>query len=602
MLDHIALDERTKILHVPFTLDTSEIDSVPKGLQLENRESFVVAISADDEHPPAVYVEHFRFLGYPHVLSGVLLCLYLDETREWDPLQGLNSGPNGVLNRLWRWLDDAAKAKFKADTALYHAVGGLPHLTRAGIPIPPIVIRDLPPHRGRVASAWLTRRADWCLQLHPERPSDAEAEHVPILFTDRDLPFGAGTDYLYELAMRLEQFQHEVLPEACTRTPTAPWNPLPMSIVKCKPAGIPPADANGRVTKLANTSQALALLTVLAASASRKSEGTPQVFILAVPHPSGGPRHLIAVYLEATLADHLRRLIHDKGSGPIDFEGWGLEPSTPLTWCFVSDERADVTTRRDTRTPVTAYQGARVFVWGIGGLSSWIAEFIARAGVSSLTICDTGIVTGGLLVRQNYIDSDIGGSKADRLEERLRAIAPGAHIASARVVDDAALQSVVRSADLIVDATINRVVARRLDAVACDSSRRAVIAQVATDAGSSNLGLAMVHGPASSRTISGTDAEVGSKVERTAALEAYRVFWKDPAPNDEFVPTRGCSVPTFHGSAADLAAVAASLTNLIAPHLIDGASGTHLMALPQSGVTPAHWYVPHFDSSGGAAA
>lgn len=249
-----------------------------------------------------------------------------------------------------------------------------------------------------------------------------------------------------------------------------------------------------------------------------------------------------------------------------------------------------------------AYQGARVFVWGIGGLGSWIAEFIARAGVSSLTICDTGIVTGGLLVRQNYIDSDIGGSKADRLEERLRAIAPGAHIASARVVDDAALQSVVRSADLIVDATINRVVARRLDAVACDSSRRAVIAQVATDAGSSNLGLAMVHGPASSRTISGTDAEVGSKVERTAALEAYRVFWKDPAPNDEFVPTRGCSVPTFHGSAADLAAVAASLTNLIAPHLIDGASGTHLMALPQSGVTPAHWYVPHFDSSGGAAA
>jgi molybdopterin/thiamine biosynthesis adenylyltransferase len=597
-----TLDDETQMLHIPFTLDTSEIESVPTGLQLQDREPFVIAIRADEEHPPAVYVQHFRFLGYPHVLSGFLLCLYLDETREWDPRQGLNGGPNAVLNRLWRWLEDAAKARFNADTALYHAVGGLPHLSRDGFPLPPIVVRDLPPQHGRAASAWLTRRSDWCLQLHPSRPSDVHAEHIPVFFTDRDLPFGAGSDYLYELTTRLERFQHKELAKLGARTLPAVWDVLPPGLAECKLPTSAPTDTYRPVAKLPNTSQAVALLTALAASASRKPHGTPQTALLAVPHPTGGPRHLIAVFLVAQLADHLRRLIRDKQSGPISFDQAQLDRATPLRWCFISDEREEVTTRRDRRTPVAAYRDARVLVWGVGGLGSWIAEFIVRAGASSLTVCDTGIVTGGLLVRQDYVDNDIGGGKADRLAERLRVIAPGAEIVSCDNVDDESLRAFARSADLIIDATINRAVGRRLEAAATDSCRTAVIAQVATDAGSGSLGLTMVHGPASCVSMGEIDAQVGCAVDEAPSLEPYRVFWRDPAPGDEFVPTRGCSVPTFHGSAADLAAVAASLTSLIAPHLTDGASGTHLMALPQSGIAPAHCYIPHGDSTDGTAA
>jgi ThiF family len=541
-------------------------------------------------------------LGCPHVLSGFLLCLYLDETREWDPRQGVNGGPNAVLNRLWRWLEDAANARFNADAALYHAVGGLPHLSRAGFPLPPIVVRDLPPQRGRAASAWLTRRSDWCLQLHPSRPSDVQAEHIPVFFTDRDLPFGAGSDYLYELTTRLETFQHKELARQGARTRPAVWDVLPAGLAECKLPTTAPTGTYRPVAQLATTSQAVALLTVLAASASRKPDGTPQTLLLAVPHPLGGPRHLIAVFLASELADHLRRLVRDKQSGPISFDQPQLDRTTPLRWCFISDEREEVTTRRDRRTPVAAYRNARVLVWGVGGLGAWIAEFIVRAGASSLIVCDTGIVTGGLLVRQDYVDNDIGGGKADRLAQRLRAIAPDAEIVSRSSVDDESLRAVGRSADLIIDATINRAVGRRLEALANDSCRSAVIAQVATDAGSGNLGLAMVHGPESRKSMNETDAQVGRAVEEQTSLEPYRVFWRDPAPGDEFVPTRGCSVPTFHGSAADLAAVAASLTSLIAPHLTDGASGTHLMALPQSGIAPAHCYIPHGESSDGAAA
>lgn len=123
-----------------------------------------------------------------------------------------------------------------------------------------------------------------------------------------------------------------------------------------------------------------------------------------------------------------------------------------------------------------------------------------------------------------------------------------------------------------------------------------MIAQVATDARTGWLGIAMVYGPEQPASILDTDANTGHVVEAESSLEPYQVFWKDPEPGDEFVPTRGCSLPTSHGSAADLAAVAASFTNLIAPHLADHASGTHLFALPHSGVTPPYRYLKHQDA------
>jgi len=597
------LDEETRTLHVPFTLNTSEIKPVPQGLPLEGEEAFVLAIAADDERPPAVYVEHIRFLGHPHVLSGFLLCLYLDETREWDPNQGINGGPNGVLNRLWRWLTTAAKAEFNAYDALYHAVGGIPHLSRTSLPVALIVVRDLPPVRGRAASAWLVPRSEWCLQLHTTRPNNAEAEHMPVFYTERDLPFGAGRDYLLELIRRLELHQHEELASAAAFQQSPLRKPSPTELIKRETPAWPIAEGyDSTVSRLVDHSQSVAMLTTLAASAIRKPDGTPQTLLLAVPHPKGGPRHLIAVYFEPALADHLRRLMRERTGPLLKFDKAQLDRATPLKWCYVSDEREEVTTRRDTGRPVTAYNGSSVLVWGVGGIGSWIAEFIARAGADKLIVCDNSIVTGGLLVRQNYTDNDIGAPKSDRLAERLRAITTSTEIESRHNIEDDELEALATSATLIVDATINRVVRRRLDVIARDPDRTAVIAQVATDAGTGCLGLAMVHGPKHQTSLLESDAQTGRVVDDDASLEPYRVFWKDPEPGDEFIPTRGCSLPTFHGSAADLAAVAASLTTLIGPHLNDGASGTHLIALPHSGVTPAYRYIPQSPSANVTAA
>lgn len=588
-----TVDEDTKTLHVPFTLTTTEIETVAAGLPLQHEETFTLAIAPADERPPTVYVNHFRFLGHPHVLAGFQLCLYLDESREWDPEQGINGVPNGVLNRLWRWLIKAAQAKFDPNEALYHAVGGIPHLSRTGIPLPPIVVRDLPAQHGRVASAWLTPRSDWCLQLHTTHPGTNEAEHMPVFFTDKDLPFGAGRDSLYELTMRLDLQERAEPVKVTIQRPTLREDSL-AARTRCAATDCPYLYPHLQVAeKVEHNSQAVAMLTALAASAARKPNGTPQTLLLAVPHPTGGPRHLIAVYFDAALADHLRHIVADRPGPILTFDKARLDRATPLKWCYVSDERPEVTKRRDIGRPVTAYQGKTVLIWGVGGLGSWMAEYIVRAGAKEVIVCDNGMVTGGLLVRQNYADLDIGAAKADRLAERLRAITSHTTIESRHSIDDEELLAMATTADLIVDATINRVITRHLETVANKSDRTAVIAQVATDARTGCLGIAMVYGPGDPTSILETDASTGHIVEDDPGLEPYQVFWKDPEPGDEFVPTRGCSLPTFHGSAADLAAVAASLINVIAPHLADHASGTHLFALPHSAVAPAYRYVPH---------
>jgi hypothetical protein len=587
--DDGTVDDDTGALHVSFTLNPSEITTRPKGLQLQAAEPFVVAIGVDDEHPPTVYVTHFRFLGRPHVLSGYQLCLYLDPSREWDPEYGMNGGPNGVLNRLWRWLNKAAEGTFDASDALYHAVGGLPHISRKGLGIKPIVVRRLPEPRGRVANGWLRHRSDWCLQLEASPPTNGNAGHVPIFFPEHDLPFGAGRDYLIELTTRIDLKHHG---------PIRLYH-LPIADAACVSnregcgdrAGMPTPRWVEARPRQPSTSPALAMLTALAASAARKPEGDPQILLIAVPHPQGGPRHLIAVYFEPALADHLRRLVRTRTSPVISFDHAALDHATPLNWCYVSDERPEVTRRRDIERPVNAYQGKTVVILGVGGLGSWAAEYVVRAGASRVIVCDNGLVTGGLLVRQNYTDQDVGAPKADRLASRLIALFGDVQIESRHQLTDAELGNLSREAHVIVDATISRVVARRLNTIARDPKRTAIIAQIATDARSGTLGLAMIHGIGNTDGVLATDRRTGAVVTGDPVLEPYHVFWNDPDPADEFVPTRGCSIPTFHGSAADLAGVSASLVTLIAPHLNDGTGGTYLIALPQSGTTPAYKYL-----------
>lgn len=260
----------------------------------------------------------------------------------------------------------------------------------------------------------------------------------------------------------------------------------------------------------------------------------------------------------------------------------------------MSDERSEVTTRRDDGRPVNGFQGKTIHIWGCGGLGSWIAEFIARAGASAITVCDPGVITGGLLVRQNYVEGDVGRSKAEALASRLRAIRDDltVTVAEGPLPED---RTACLAADLIIDATVNNGITSHLDALTRATDRRALIAQVATDARSGTLGLAVLCAANASATLSSIDQDAGRAIQCDSGLELYHQLWQEPSDADELIPTRGCSVPTFHGSAADLAAVAATLVNLIGSHLQQpesAVSGTHLIALPHAASGPRHHFLP----------
>jgi hypothetical protein len=267
-------------------------------------------------------------------------------------------------------------------------------------------------------------------------------------------------------------------------------------------------------------------------------------------------------------------------------------PDIEMEWYRVSDERDDVTVRRDDARPVNALEVMIVHVWGCGGLGSWIAEFAVRAGARKVILCDPSIVTGGLLVRQNYVDIDVGDAKADGLAQRLRAISDDVEVE----VRPSMLPEDWRdaaSADLVVDATISHAISQFTETLATDPDRKATIVQVATDARTGTLGLAVIAAPGDPTSIHAIDNAAGATVRATADLEAYRTFWTDPGSGDELTPTRGCSAPTFHGSAADMAGVAGTLLSVIGLSMQAKLSGTHLVALPHSGVSPAHRFLPH---------
>ena len=133
-------------------LRTADIAQARVGLPLKDYEEFVIGVGPTDLAPPTADVDHFRFLHHAHVLQGQRLCLYLDPAREWDPINGFG----GFLDRLVQWLSDAAAGRFDAQTALYHAVGGVLHAAPAA---PTVVVRCGLRSGARAQHGWLVARA-----------------------------------------------------------------------------------------------------------------------------------------------------------------------------------------------------------------------------------------------------------------------------------------------------------------------------------------------------------------------------------------------------------------------------------------------------------
>ena len=502
--------------HVRIRIATDDIDRVETGLPIAaDYEDIELWFGATyPNQPPTLLVAHDRFLGYPHVLIGRILCIYLDTDREWHPALGAH----GVITRIIEWLRDAAADRFDQRIALFHPIGGLPPSPRITGTL--VVRRSSPttprPHIGLAAiNLRAPHRADlirWSRRTIDDPPSTTDAL---VLRTTMAMAYGlVRVETLGDLVARIEH----------AGGPTA-TNAL--------------ASAARIITRLGDR---------------------PLRVVVEVAHPADPHLSYIAaaVVREPGITNHL--------------------PDLPIGWTNVSDERPEVATRRDSRRPTAAFTGKSIELWGCGGLGSWMAEFIARAGASRIVLRDAGAVSGGLLVRQNYLEDDIGLSKANQLATRLRAISDDIDVESAPVSAlDLLTQGYRANTDLLIDATINVTVAARLDEWRRATTAAPYIAQVATDPRTATLGILVVAAPAASVGPATIDDATWTAIRDNPAMERFHGFWSPPTKTDQLVPALGCSTPTFHGSAADLACVAGSLVSLLAAHLGSTASGTHLI-------------------------
>lgn len=74
--------------------------------------------------------------------------------------------------------------------------------------------------------------------------------------------------------------------------------------------------------------------------------------------------------------------------------------------------------------------GARLLVVGLGGVGSWAAEMLCRAGVGAFTLVDADVVDVTNVNRQMpALASTVGQPKCEVVAERLRAINPAVQLA-----------------------------------------------------------------------------------------------------------------------------------------------------------------------------
>ncbi|MGI8894888.1 MAG: HesA/MoeB/ThiF family protein [Casimicrobiaceae bacterium] len=103
------------------------------------------------------------------------------------------------------------------------------------------------------------------------------------------------------------------------------------------------------------------------------------------------------------------------------------------------------------------FASARALVVGLGGLGAPAAQFLAAAGVGTVTICDSDYVDLTNLQRQIlYATGDLGAAKVDAAAQRIAAINPDVRIERVRSrVGPGDLAPLITDASVVLDCCDN---------------------------------------------------------------------------------------------------------------------------------------------------
>jgi len=347
-------------------------------------------------------------------------------------------------------------------------------------------------------------------------------------------------------------------------------------------------------------SREMVMLT-LRAAAIQSNVGSPLYVVVGTPMRGirGSPtmrQHLAIWHIAATFADGLRNSLEQFSPDPWLRELgdevmkilWDWTDVATVGWCRVYETRSEVTERRDRTAAMTAFHGKRVAVWGCGALGSHVAEWLVRAGVAALVLRDGGRVSPGILVRQAFDEGDIDKGKAEALAERLQRIRPSLmveHHASDLLAHPLSDADWSDDADVVLDMTGSEPVLAKLEERRRHDRHGVALASLAIDSKACR-GLIAVAMP----NHTGGPADVVRAAKLAACsqedLKGFAdAFWPRER-GDLFFPELGCSSPTFIGSGADVASLAALMLNIVAHELKASrvSSGrAHFVCVPNSG-------------------
>jgi len=556
------------------SLATAGAGSGPRGEQpaarLRDRERFVLRIPRDYPYRhPSVWVTHDRFADLPHVQWRRHLCLYVSPSTEWQPSDGMF----GLLDRLLFWLDRAAVGSLEA----------------AGEPLHP------PP-------AYPTSEAGSVIvRAHTFAVPDASEVLLAVLrLLDPDRVEIVGW---IRLAEALANIENPLV--LLRRYGAAEELDLGLAIMLARPSDFEfPATVEALRAMLADhgvdDDLLLAGLSLLALfrrniseAADRDDEAGSVYVVIGTPMRgrAEGVRHQ---HIVAWQFDDLGT----KASGLLDaalspyeavrdlapevrvlVEKWlGL---ARLRWARVYDARPQVTVRRDTGSPLAALAGQRVLLLGAGALGGQAAAHLVRAGVGSLRLVDNARVSPGILVRQDFVSTDVDEFKAVALARRLQEIdtAVSVEASTADAHDLFRDDTAVLDTDLIIDATADLALAERIEryrraGTGCPPLITMLAGFRAT------RGLALV----APQDYPGAGIDLLRKAKIAVSTNMRFTpfaddFFPDPPRAEYFQPEPGCSEATFTGSNGQMAALCGTLLLHAHSHLDDTSASVTMFDL-----------------------
>ena len=546
-------------LSVDISLDCTHYPRVEGGLPLRDREGITLSIPADFPFsPPTVDTVHARFHGFGHVQWGTRLCIYLSTETQWIPSHGMF----GFLAQLDEWFRRGARNELDDPEGPLHPPVAYPVASTSICVNANTPGRDTWPWFG---AATLHQTKPALLEVQAWSPLNALPDHLPFAPTvllNFELPFEypRTVQYLFDYLEATGRLGYRLLAHMMIASERIPDGaPLYVGI------GAP---SRGVAGDLAQRNQHLTFWEIESGDVVKLRAAS-----IACQFSNRYTGQDTPADIQALIDSIFDTLLT-----------WRREAR--VRWCRVIENRPEIITRRDEGTPMDWFRGKRVALWGCGAIGGLIAEHLARAGTSQLTVYDRGRVTPGLLVRQNFSALDTNETKSAALAERLHSIAPNVQVTPRH--EDIVSQTLAGAdwdadVDLIIDATASLQVRSKLESLLKEHERQVPIATVMISATAHQA--ATVFAPAGYRA-GPLDAlrRLGiATIARDWLSDWAEAFWTREANDSLRQPEPGCSDPTFVASHADVAALSAQALNTIAQTVArpdDAATGVLISGSP----------------------